>query len=84
MARLVTWGRDMGYVLPRLAIIVLAWGITCGLLKSLWPGVDATVFGVVAAAWGIGGTAYFAYLRKLQRDIDELERRHFGAARRAP
>jgi hypothetical protein len=32
------------------------------------------VFGVAGATWVFGGGAFFAYLRKLRRDIEELER----------
>jgi hypothetical protein len=74
----------MTYLLPRGIIILIAWGITCGLIKSLWPEADPTVFGVAGASWVAGGIAYFAYLRKLRRDIDELERnRRYGVGRRA-
>jgi hypothetical protein len=74
----------MTYLLPRGIIILIAWGITCGLIKSFWPEADPTVFGVAGASWVAGGIAYFAYLRKLRRDIDELERnRRYGVGRRA-
>jgi len=32
------------------------------------------IFGVAGACWALGGFAYFGYLRKLRRDIEELER----------
>jgi hypothetical protein len=36
-------------------------------------------FGIAGACWALGGIAYLAYLRKLRRDIEELERnRRFG------
>jgi len=66
--------RIMTYLLPRGFIIVIAWGITCALIKNLWPDADPTVFGVVGVLWATGGMAYFVYLRKLRRDIEELER----------
>jgi hypothetical protein len=42
------------------------------------------IFGVAGASWVLGGIAYFGYLRKLRRDIEELERnRRFGVDRGA-
>jgi hypothetical protein len=36
------------------------------------------------ACWVASGTAYFGYLRKLRRDIEELERnRRYGVVRSA-
>jgi hypothetical protein len=64
----------MAYLLPRAIIILIAWGITCGLIKNLAPEADPMLFGVAGASWVAGGIAYFAYLRKLRRDIEELER----------
>lgn len=69
----------MGYLLPRAVIVLIAWGMTCGLIGNLWPAVDPMIFGVAGACWALGGIACFAYLRKLRRDIEELERnRRFG------
>lgn len=64
----------MAYLLPRAFIVLVAWGMTCALIKHLWPAADPTVFCFAAASWILGGIAYFAYLRKLRRDIEELER----------
>ncbi len=64
----------MAYLLPRAILILLAWAMTCALIRNLWPGADPMIFGVAAASWIFGGTAYFAYLRKLRRQIDELQR----------
>ena len=69
----------MGYLLPRAVIVLIAWGMTCGLIRNLWPAVDPMIFGVAGACWALGGIACFPYLRKLRRDIEELERnRRFG------
>jgi hypothetical protein len=65
---------DMAYLLPRAILIVLAWGMTCALIRKLWPEADPTIFGVAGASWLVGGFAYFGYLRKLRRDIEALER----------
>jgi nitrate/nitrite transporter NarK len=69
----------MDYVLPRAIFLLIAWGLTCLLVRHLWPAADATVFGAAGACWAVGGFAYFGYLRKLRREIDELERnRRYG------
>jgi hypothetical protein len=74
----------MAYLLPRAIIVLIAWGVTCGLIKNLLPEADPMVFGVAGASWVVGAIAYFAYLRKLRRDIEELERnRGYSADRRA-
>ena len=64
----------MAYLLPRAILILAAWGATCALIRNMWPGVDPMIFGVAGASWIFGGIAYFAYLRKLRREIDELQR----------
>jgi hypothetical protein len=64
----------MSYLLPRGFIILMAWGMTCGLIKNLWREADPMVYWIVGLMWIAGGTAYFVYLRKLRRDIAELER----------
>ena len=74
----------MAYILPRAIIVIIAWAMTCGLIKNLWPDADPMLFGVAAASWALGGIGYFAYLRKLKRDIEELERnRRLSADRTA-
>ena len=74
----------MAYLLPRAVLIIIAWVMTCALTKELWPEADPVVFGVAGASWVFGGGAYFAYLRKLRRDIEALERsRRYSTNRRA-
>jgi len=74
----------MAYLLPRAVIILIGWVLTCVLIRNLWPDSDSMVFIVAGASWIVGGTAYFAYLRKLRRDIEELERnRRILTGRRA-
>jgi len=63
----------MIYVLPRALMVLIVWGMTCGLIKSLWPAADPLVFAVAGAFLTLGGVAYFAYLRKLRHDIEQLE-----------
>ncbi|HML08306.1 MAG TPA: hypothetical protein VK430_09310 [Xanthobacteraceae bacterium] len=64
----------MAYLLPRVVIVLIAWALTCGLIKHLWADADLSIFYVAGASWAFAGIAYFAYLRKLRRDIDHLER----------
>jgi hypothetical protein len=65
----------MGYLLRRAFILVIAWGVTCALIKNLWPDADPMAFGAAGVFWVPGGMSYFVYLRKLRRDIAALERR---------
>jgi len=71
----------MAYVLPRAVFVLIAWAMTCVLIRNLWPAANPTIFGIVGAIWIFGGIAYFSYLRKLRRDIEELERRRYSASR---
>jgi hypothetical protein len=59
----------MAYLLPRTIMVLIAWGLTCGLIRKFWPDADP-----VAGA----GIAYFAYLRRLKRDIEDLSRRRYS------
>jgi hypothetical protein len=36
------------------------------------------IFFIAGASWAGAGTAYFAYLRRLKRDIDDLSRRRYS------
>ncbi len=65
----------MGYLLRRAFILVIAWGVTCALIKNFWPDADPMAFGAAGVFWVAGGMSYFVYLRKLRRDIAALERR---------
>jgi len=57
----------MTYVVPRAVIVLIAWGLTCGLIRTLSPGADAMTFWVAGASWGFVGIVYFSYLRRLRR-----------------
>lgn len=74
---------NMAYLLPRAVLVIIAWAITCALIKKLWPEADPMIFGVAGATWIVGGAAYFAYLRRLRRDIEELERGRYNVDRGA-
>jgi hypothetical protein len=47
----------MSYLLPRTFIVLMAWGMTCGLIKNLWRDADPAVFGIVGLMWVGGGMA---------------------------
>ncbi len=64
----------MAYLLPRSVLVILAWGMTCGLIRKFWQDADPMIFGVAGASWIVVAAAYFGYLHKLRRDIEALER----------
>jgi hypothetical protein len=75
---------NMAYILPRAVLLLMAWGLTCVLIRKMAPDADATIFLGALASWLVGGAAYFGYLRKLRRDIAELERaRGFSLGRKS-
>jgi hypothetical protein len=65
----------MGYLLPRAAIIVIAWGVTCGLIRSVSSNVNPVVFLIAAVIWTCAGVVCFGYLRRLRRQDDVLRER---------
>jgi hypothetical protein len=73
----------MAYLLPRAILVVLAWGLTCALIRKFWPDANSVIFFLAAVSWAGAAGAYFGYLYKLHRDIEELERVR-GYARRRP
>jgi hypothetical protein len=64
----------MAYLLPRAAFVLVAWVTTCALIRKFWPGADPMVFAAAGATWIAAAIAYFGYLHKLRRDIEQLER----------
>lgn len=71
----------MAHLLPRTILVFIAWGITCALIRRIWPSAEMPIFAVAVAA----GVAYFSYLSKLRRDIVRLERaRGYAYIRRFP
>jgi Flp pilus assembly protein TadB len=64
----------MGYLLPRTILVVMGWGVTCALIRRVWPSADMAVFALAGASWLTASVAYFGYLHKLRRDIVQLER----------
>jgi hypothetical protein len=70
--------RIMAYLLPRAIMVLIAWGLTCGLIRKFSPDADPMIFFVAGASLAGAGIAYFAYLRRLKRDIDDLSRRRYS------
>jgi len=78
-------GLAMAYLLPRTILVFIAWGITCALIRRIWPSAEMPIFAVAGATWLAAGVAYFSYLSKLRRDIVRLERaRGYAYIRRFP
>jgi hypothetical protein len=67
-------GLPMAYLLPRTILVVIAWGVTCALIRRIWPSAEMPAFAIAGATWLAVGVAYFGYLNKLRRDIVRLER----------
>lgn len=65
----------MAYLLVRAAIVLIGWGMTCGLIVNLWAHVDPMVFYVAGASWTLAGIAFFGYLQKLRREASEQRSR---------
>ena len=68
----------MAYFLPRAVIVIIAWGMTCVLIRNLWPGADPMTFGIAGATWLTAGIAYVGYQRKLRREIAQLRHNRSG------
>ena len=49
-------------------------GMTCGLIRKCCHDADPMIFGVAGASWVVAAAAYFGYLHKLRRYIEQLER----------
>jgi hypothetical protein len=58
----------MAYLLTRTIIVLIAWGVTCGIIMNVWPHVDPMIYYVAAASWALAGLAYFSYVQKLRRE----------------
>lgn len=61
----------MTYILPRAFIVLMGWGITCGLIINLWPSVDPMVYYAAGASWAFAGLVCFGYLHKLRREAED-------------
>ncbi len=60
----------MGYILPRALIVLIGWGMTCGLISHVWSNVYPMVFYVAGASWAFAGTVCFGYLYRLRGEAD--------------
>jgi hypothetical protein len=63
----------MAYILPRAFIVLIGWGITCGLIINVWSNVDPSVFYVAGASWAMAGILCFGYLHKLRREAADQQ-----------
>ena len=66
----------MAYILPRAFIVLVAWGLTCGLIDDVWTHADPSVFYVAGASWALAGIICFGYMRKLRRDAPDQRGRY--------
>jgi hypothetical protein len=66
----------MTYLMPRAIIVLVGWGITCGLIMKVWANVDPVIFYVAGASWALAGIAYFGYLHRLRRET-QIQRRGY-------
>jgi hypothetical protein len=62
--------------LSRAVFVMMAWAMSCVLIDTLCPEAASIMFWTAGACWVGGGSAYFAYLGKLRREIDDLQRIH--------
>jgi hypothetical protein len=63
--------RIMAYILPRAFIVLIGWGITCGLITDVWSNVDPKIFYVAGASWALAGFLCFGYLHRLRREAQD-------------
>jgi hypothetical protein len=60
---------SMGYLLPRAAIVLIAWGTT-SLVMNFWTGVSPQVFDLAAGIWAFVGLVSFSYMQRLERTAE--------------
>jgi hypothetical protein len=60
----------MSYILPRAFIVLICWGITCGLINTVWSRVDLMIVCFAGTSWALAGIVCFGYLRKLRREAE--------------
>jgi len=65
----------MAYVLARVFIVLIGWGVTCGLIANLWPHVDTTTFVIAGASWALAGFVCFGYMHKLRVEAEDQQGR---------
>lgn len=50
-------GLPMAYLLPRTILVVIAWGVTCALIRRIWPSAEMPAFAIAGATWLAAGVA---------------------------
>jgi len=65
----------MTYILPRAFIVLIGWGITCGLIADVWPRVEPTTFVIAGASWALAGLVCFGYLHRLRVEAENQQSR---------
>ena len=68
----------MAYILPRAFIVLVGWGITCGLIKNVCSTVDPMIYYLAGASWAFAGLLGFGYLHKLRGAAHGRRGRHQG------
>lgn len=61
----------MAYVLPRAAIVLIGWLITCAIIRNVSAPGGAIAFSIAAVSWALAGIVCFGYLRRLRRELHE-------------
>lgn len=60
---------SMAYLVPRAAILLIAWS-TIGLAVNIFTGLDPLVFYLAGAVWSFVSLVSFSYLDRVWRDDD--------------
>ena len=47
----------MPYLLSRTVLVLVAWAMTCGLIRKFWHDADPMIFGVAGASWVVAAAA---------------------------
>jgi hypothetical protein len=55
----------MAYILPRAVIVLIAWGTTCLIMKTLTD-IDPLIFYIAGGVWSLVGLVTFSYMHSLR------------------
>jgi hypothetical protein len=61
----------MAYILPRAAIVLIGWIITCGVIRNVSSPGGAIAFSIAAVSWALAGIVCFGYLHRLRGELHE-------------
>ena len=61
-------------LLTRTILVVIVWGVSCALIRRIWPSAEMPIFALAGITWLAAGMVYCGYSNKLRRDIVQLER----------